>query len=154
MNQVNRRLIIALAISAALNVFLAGFIAARFAYGSRGKPERGAAAFAPRDGFSTDEKPDRVGPMKRFFRGRAGQLAPQRKALRKARRAVARSLDAEPFEPESLRAALSDLRQATVDSQEALHEALVQMAMKSTPEQRRELSRSRFLRRSPGRRPH
>jgi uncharacterized membrane protein len=153
MNPVNRRLLIALALSAALNVFLAGFVAARLAYGGRGGPERGAPAFAPRDRLSSDEKPARVGPMKRFFRGRERQLAPQRQALRKARKAVARALDADPFQPESLRAALAELRKATIDSQQALHDALVDTAMKSTPEQRRELSRSRFLRRAAGQRP-
>ena len=153
MNSLNRRLVIALAVSAALNIFFAGFIAARFAYGSRGKPGPGAAVFAPRDGSFAGEKPGRAGPMRRFFHGHAGKLAPQRRALRQAQQAVGRSLDAEPFEPESLRAALTGLRQVTLDSQKALHEALVEMAIKSTPEERRALSRSRFLRRPSDRPP-
>ncbi len=91
--------------------------------------------------------------MKRFLSGREKQLAPKRTALRRARKAVARALVADPFQPEALRAALAELRNVTRDSQEALHHALVETAMKSTPEERRALSRSRFLQRAAGQRP-
>ncbi len=151
MNPVNRRLVIALALSAALNIFLAGFVAARLVY--RGGHGRDAPAFAPHDRTRPNERMGRPGPMKRIFHEHANQLAPKRKALRKARKNVARSLGAEPFQPESLRAALDELRQATVESQQVLHSALVKAAAKATPVQRRALSRSRFLQHPDGKPP-
>ena len=151
MNRINRNLVIALAISAALNIFFAGFTAARLAFpGPRG-PGRAAPASDKRHRPFSGEIVGAAGPMKRFFREHAEQLAPQRKALRRARKSVALSLQAEEFQPDSLRSALSELRQVTAESQRVLHEAVVEMATKSTLEQRRALSRSRFLRHPRGR---
>ncbi len=56
MTPTNRRLVIALALSAALNLFFAGFFVARIVHGGRHGPERGAPTFAPRDRAFSGEK--------------------------------------------------------------------------------------------------
>lgn len=173
MNKVTRRLVIALAVSAALNISLAGFVTARLLLGGRpryGPPVHEAGPRSPtvapprsghrireagprgrRSAFRAKRDPD---PMRRLMREHEKQFRPQTKTLRDARQRVAQALQAEPFDTASLKIALADLRQATNESQLAIHQALVEVAGSLTLQQRRKLSKSRLLRLSHGKPPH
>lgn len=126
----NNRFLVMLAISIGLNLVLAGvLLGSRFARGER----------------------DHAGPMHsgmRAGRGFDGALLPHRAELGERRRASARArddvqaiLNREPLDRAALDAALAKLRAETQRSQEILHRALGDAAVKAPPEQRRELGR-------------
>ena len=153
MNNNSRRMTIALAISVIFNLFLVGFVTARFVLGRPGRPGHAARIIPAPSSFYARDYAGAREPMKRFFRQHADRFEPRRKELLAVRQRVARALAAEPFDPESLRAALAELRTATADSQVALHNALVITAGSATPAERRMLSASRLLR-LPGQQGH
>ncbi|MDD9939598.1 MAG: periplasmic heavy metal sensor [Myxococcales bacterium] len=141
-----RRLVaIGLALSLLLNVFLLGFVFARLLGPSPSRHEHRT------DREAIMERRAKRGPMRAMLREHRGALRGKRKQVRRARRAVRDALVADPFEPERLRTALSDLRQATHDAQEALHGALLETVPKLSPEARAELSRAHRLWSRPGR---
>jgi uncharacterized membrane protein len=76
---------------------------------------------------------------RRVLRERREQLGPQRRALREARGQVEDALEADPYRPEALQAALLELRKKTTAMQAEVHGALVDLSSELTPERRREL---------------
>jgi uncharacterized membrane protein len=151
MNKLTRRLAIALAVSAALNIFLAGFVAARLLLADRPCPTAGPRgegphSAGPRNAPGVRAAEGATEPMRRLMHKRHDRFRPRQRALRDARQRVARALQAEPFDSASLETALAGLRQATAESQEAIHAMLVETAGSLTPQQRRNLSGSRLLR--------
>jgi len=147
-NVTQKRLLWALLASIGVNVFLLGFVFAR-ALGPRPPPAKNSEHRGPPtpDGVFGLDSPE----TRRVLRERKGQLAPQRRALRDARSRVGQALEADPYVPEALEKALSDLRNRTTDMQAEVHRALVDLSSKLTPEQRRDLARRNL--RGPRRRP-
>lgn len=125
-----RNLAALLGISVVLNVLLVGFWAGQFARG--GHPGRGTAAFEDRAMRSVWKRHDAI-------------LRPRSEALQAARRRVTEALLAEPFQPEVLEAALSQLRAETDGAQGALHQALMESARDLSLEDRRQMALSGWL---------
>lgn len=144
MSQVTRRLVIALAISVSINLFLIGFVTARFALGNdRTKPfGDGTLPGGPMSLFGATEVLGNPTPIKRLLRKHIKDFRPKRNQLREARHRIARALAADPFDPKLLSAELGNLRKVTQDSQRAIHNALVELAISLSPEERRLLSQS------------
>lgn len=134
-----RWLVIALVISAALNLFALGFVAARSMrphdHGRHG-PFMGPRGMM-REGVGPEARPlvDKV----MAHHGEA--LRAERKELRQARRAVRDALLREPFDATQLERALAGLRARTDSSQQRMHEALVELARTLPREQRKHLAR-------------
>jgi len=134
-----------------LNVFLLGFVVARLSGPPRPprprdrRPEVGQQFRAPGPG-----------PMRAIMEGHRDELRGGRAQIHRARGAVRDALLADPFEPARLETALGELRQATHDAQEALHEALLEAAPNLSADERAQLSRAHRLWRGPRghRRPH
>ena len=93
-------------------------------------------------------------PMRDVWKMHDVALRPRSEAVDAARRAVREALIAEPFEPQAMESALTQLRTDTDAAQVVLHRALVDAARELSPEDRRRLAASRwFLRGGPHRRP-
>ena len=131
MTPLAKRLSIALAISIAVNVLIAGIFVGR-AFHRRPPPERDAPALrAERDG--------RRAPLRGLFREHDDELRDKRRAIGEARRTARAALEAEPFDRAALERALEALRKETGASQEILHKAIVEAASKGSPEERKKL---------------
>ena len=78
-----------------------------------------------------------------------GDIRPHIQDVNAASHAVTEALAADPFDEQALVDALDDLRKKTLESQEAMHNAMVQSVSEMSPSQRRELAAA--SRRSPGR---
>jgi uncharacterized membrane protein len=133
---VTKRLSWALALSIGLNLFLLGYGGSRWFRTHRSMGPPGAAMHGPKHGPGLARW---LGPPTPEVRG-------QHRALSEARTAVGQALTAEPYDAARLAHALSELRTHTSKSQEVLHQRLLELAATMTPEQRRELARSRFVR--------
>ena len=138
MTPLTRRLVIALSVSAAINLFLLGFMAARGFGGPPPPPVRGEVAEGP---VGKHGGP----PLRRMLRESGVDMRADRRAMREARWAVAQSLRAEPFDVEVLSNSLQNLREVTGGSQRKLHDALLKAAPSMTPQQRKRLSKNRHL---------
>lgn len=143
----NRRLVIALCISLAVNVFAAGFVVARALHRSERVRERAGERamhgpfMGPRGLLGLDAgakaRPVVTELMKRHGEG----FRAERSELRKSRRAVHDALAADTFDAAQLERALTDLRARTQSSQARMHVALVELARSLPPEQRRGLAK-------------
>jgi uncharacterized membrane protein len=122
---------VALALSLGLNFALAGLWAGRVIERRRQPPPMAMNHPRPR------------GP----WRGVVEHRGAQGFAMRAARAPVRAALMAEPFDPAALEKALAELRQKTSVGQEKVHAALVDVAKRATPAERRELADSFELRR-------
>ena len=145
MSRQTKSLVIALVASVLINVFVAGLWAGRLV--RRGHPNRGP------DVLEVDG--DASGPMGRVWRTHDASLRPKSEAVEAARRAVRDALVAEPFNPEAMESALSQLRTETNGAQVALHHALVEAARELPLEDRKRMATSRWFlhggpRRAPG----
>lgn len=145
MNGTTRKLVIAISISLALNLFFAGFLVARAVLG-RGHGGRfggddphgpfGALMGEPQAWRSAEPQVRDV--MKRHhesLRARGGEL-------RQAQREVADALTAEPFDRARLERALATTRAQTEASQKEMHDGLIELAASIGPEERRRLART------------
>jgi uncharacterized membrane protein len=131
MTPLAKRLSIALAISIAVNLLLAGIFVGR-AFHRRPPPDRDVPA---RHG----ERDGRKGPLRGLFREHGDELRDKRRAIGEARRTGRAALEAEPFERAALERALEGLRKESGASQEIMHRAIVEAASKGSPEERRKL---------------
>jgi uncharacterized membrane protein len=144
-----RRLLVALIVSAAVNLFLVGFVAAR-TFGHRPKPP-GPGPFHAREMFDVGRSPE----MRERFERRKEELRPQHRALREAREELEQALLAEPYDRARVEQALATLRKQTGTLQEGMHRALLDIAAELGPEERRAFVRENFgrrrgMRRGPG----
>lgn len=119
-----KRLFVLLAISVALNLVLIGFLVGRRVHPG-----------------------GRSGPPPPGLEQRRGELGAGRRAIHHAGSEVVSALTAEPFDAPRLERALAELRQVTVGGQEAAHRALVELATRSSPEERRRLAQRFSVRR-------
>jgi len=127
----NRRLLVlALIASLALNVFLLGFYTARL--GRRWS------------GHGPDEWADRAA-LREKWKEQTGGLRGRREAVEAARRGVRAAFAAEPFDAQSLAAALATLRNETNETQAAIDQALVRFASTLGPDDRKKVAESRWF---------
>jgi hypothetical protein len=157
MTPLSKRLIIALAISGALNLLAIGLLIGGAIRRSRfhGGPdrmehhERAPRGDRLRNG-GVRERED--GPPERGRRRveRPGlglmadnpeQLVARRRVTAEARRAVREALEHEPFDAAALERTLGALRSETVATQALLHQSLLDAASKGDAEKRRDLAR-------------
>jgi uncharacterized membrane protein len=136
-----KRLAIGLSISVAINLLLCGFLL--------GRSVRRGPAHKPDVGMHENAPELRHPMLRRAIEGRRGELVESRKATQAVREAVRDALTKEPFDPALLEHALQELRGQTGRSQEVVHKALLDAAVKGTPETRRELARTFAKKRGP-----
>jgi uncharacterized membrane protein len=129
--------------SLAVNFFIAGVLISSWAFGGPGNPidrfngER----------FRNQSQSDRM--VRQITERHAGEIRPHIQAVNEASRAVSEALAADPFDEQVLADALSTLRISTLESQAAMHDAMVESVREMSPAQRRELAAE--SRRSPRR---
>jgi Spy/CpxP family protein refolding chaperone len=141
-----RKLVIALAVSVALNLFGFGFLVARGLRHREGPMAMHGPGMHPPAGL--DFGPRRMmrgvrelGPnAAEFMDARREAMRAHHRALRDAQDAVNKALTAEPFAPAALAAALADLRARQSAAAQAAHGALVELATKLDASQRRMLA--------------
>jgi len=136
MTPLAKRLSIALAVSIALNLLLAGIFVGR-AFHRRHPP--------PPDHDMPAMRGDRDGkraPLRGLLREHGDELKDKRRAIGEARRTAQAALEAEPFDRAALERALEGLRKETVASQEVLHRVIADAAAKGSPDERRKLGRA------------
>jgi uncharacterized membrane protein len=144
MTPLSKRLLIALAISGALNLLCAGlFIGTAIARsraraardwshlpsGPRNRPERG-----PREARRGP------GPFGGILAGHHDEMVARRRAVADARRGVEAALGHEPFDPAALDQALAKLRAETATTQELVHKTLSAAARDGDAETRNKLA--------------
>jgi uncharacterized membrane protein len=149
-----RRLTIALAVSVALNLFVAGFLVAgavRRGFHERGTRPHHGPFFGPRGMRGADSGAERA--MRRAMDHKRPAFEARGRTLREARSKVSAAFSAEPFDAKALQTAFAELRTQTAESQRILHESLVEVAPTLSAEQRRKLGKHALEReRGPGRR--
>jgi Spy/CpxP family protein refolding chaperone len=140
-----RKLVIALAVSVALNLFGFGFVVARglrhrdqvVMHGPGMRPTPGMG-FGPRRMMHGMRD---LGPAgQQMMDARREVMREHHRALRAAQDAVNTALTAEPFDPNKLNAALGELRARQAAAAQAAHGALVDLAGKLDANQRRALA--------------
>jgi hypothetical protein len=159
MTPLSKRLIIALAISGALNLLAIGLFVGGAIRRSRshGGPdhmehrERGPRSDRSGGDEARERKHDDGPPERGWRRGeRPGlglmadhpeQVVARRRATSEARRAVREALEQEPFEAATLERSLGTLRGETAATQQLLHQSLLEAAKKGDAEKRRDLAR-------------
>jgi Spy/CpxP family protein refolding chaperone len=146
-----KRLAIALALSLAVNLFLAGFFTMRALHGRRHHPRGHHGHFMGPRGMAGGD-PAIKQAMRRVMQRRDGDFRAHKQRLHDARAGVSAAFGAEPFDGAALGRALAGLRAQTAESQRLMHEALIEVAPQLTAEQRSRLAR-RALDREPGGRP-
>jgi uncharacterized membrane protein len=135
MTPLAKRLAIALAVSIAVNLLLAGIFVGRALHRRPPPPERETPAFR-------GERDGRRAPLRGLLREHGEELREKRRAILEARRKAQSVLDAEPFDRAGLEGALEGLRKETVASQQIVHRAIVSAASKGSPEERKKLGRA------------
>lgn len=128
MNGMSRPWAAVLVTSLAANLFVLGFVVAN------------SVRAAPQAGTATAVRPPPAPPaqaqVQRMVQGNAKALRPAQLAVRKANEAITKALMAEPFDAAPLVAALDELRAATLNSQQAVHNAMLDAVKGMSPEQR------------------
>jgi uncharacterized membrane protein len=132
-----RRLLIALAVSLALNLFFLGVVAARAFRWNDNHPARGHGRDRP-----AAERPrgPRAEPQPWLSKAERDQLRPQRQALRRLRGDAEALLRAESFDAQAFRQSLSALREETARVQGSVHDVLVRRAEQLDLAERRRLA--------------
>ncbi len=143
MTPLSRRLIIALAISGALNLLCAGIFVGGFIHRSRARAmnARDEATHGMRDGRQRAERRRGPGPFGGILAGHREELLEHRRATAEARKAVVTSLEQEPFDAATLDKALGGLRAETAKTQEFVHQTLERAARDGDAEARQKLAR-------------
>ena len=146
MTPLAKRLSIALAISVAVNLLLAGIMVGRAFRHRPPPPPDGRDEFgfrAERDDAAKSPAGDgRRGPLRGVFREHGDALRDKRRSIGDARRTARAALEAEPFDRAALERALEALRKETTASQEIMHRAIADAAAKGPPEERKKLGRA------------
>lgn len=133
MSGIPKSVLAVLAASLALNLFFVGVWTGRHFHRERafhGQP-LGVHGFLRRSGLD-DAQPE----VKKIIRARRDAIRDHMRALGKARDGVRAALQAQPYEPSKLDAALSDVEARNDDLQRAMHGSLADVARAVSPEQR------------------
>jgi uncharacterized membrane protein len=146
MTPFSKRLLIALAISGALNLLCAGLFIGSAIHHSRMRAAR--AHFEPARGARFERRgPEgaREGrrggaPFGGILAAHRDELVQRRRAVVDARRAVEQALEQEPFDAAALERSLTNLRNETTQSQALVHQTLVQAARDGDAETRRKIA--------------
>jgi len=138
-----RWLLIALAISIALNLFAIGFLAARALrpHAMHGDHDGHGPFMGPRGLMREGFGPNAAPVLDQVMARHGDDLRKARGELKRTRREVRDALLAEPFDAARLERSLSDLRAQTDSTQAHMHEALVELASSLPLEQRKHLAR-------------
>ena len=133
----------ALALSIALNLFLAGAIAGLWlgADGDSRPAQEAEYSFAEFVRDLPDETRLRIATA---LDTRRDDVARRIEALARARAGVVTALGAEPHDPDRLRRALAGLRESTRDVQAAMHAVVGEVTDRLDPADRARLARSMF----------
>ena len=141
MTKTTKRLVIALAASVAVNLFLGGFLTSRAFIHRRGEHLAEPGPFlGPRGLLGPRGMANATPEVKKVLEQHREGLREHRRRMHEARRGVAEALTTEPFERARLEQALAGARSATDASQAAMHAALLEVAATVGPEERRELA--------------
>jgi len=143
MSAVPARFWVILGVSLALNLFFAGLIAGRVMT-HRGRPpqagledELGPRGFLKRSGLRE------AGPeVKQILRERREQLKGNMRSLGQSREQVRAALEAEPYDAAAAAAAFARTREVSSQMQGDMHNALLDVASKLTPAQRKRMADS------------
>lgn len=146
MNGLPKRFVVILAVSAALNLFFLGLIAARFIGPGRGfnmRGDMGERAFLRRSGLHS------AGPKAQdVIRQYRETVRDGVRSLAGARAEVKAALQADPYDPARVDKAFADVRARTVAMQLDIHMALANVSRELTPAQRQRLADSLWRKRS------
>jgi len=147
MTPLSKRLLIALAISGALNLMCAGLLIGNAIHRSRMRAERAhfepaahGGRFERRAGDGMREGRRGAAPFGGILAAHRDELVQRRRAVVDARRAVERALEQEPFDAAALDRSLANLRSETATSQELVHKTLAQAARDGDAETRRKIA--------------
>jgi uncharacterized membrane protein len=143
-----RWVMIAFAVSVALNLFFLGIASARYWQHRQWRMQRwGAPALNMAGGPAAPARGDgHRGPRRRgepfawLSQQEKAELRPKREALSEARRDAEQVLVADPLDPAKLGSALETVRAQTARLQASVHERLLQHAQTLGPEERRKLA--------------
>jgi uncharacterized membrane protein len=133
MNGLSRIWAIALLISLAANLFIAGMLISSWAFDG---PQISGRQFAIERFQSRNHRDPIVGQIIGKF---GSKLRPHIQKVQTASKAVGMALIADPFDEQSLLDALDHLQVMTEESQKAMHVAMIQTVRAMSPSQRREL---------------
>lgn len=136
----------ALLISVAINLLAAGVLLGRAGARPHSGPPPGAWA-------AQDLSPETRRRVRQQMSARVDAVRPLRAELRRAHGRIRSAVEAEPFDPEALRAALENLRSVGDRYQQLLHDNLVDMAADLPSEEREALIRAALERSRGGMRP-
>lgn len=143
--QVKRRLVVALLLSAGLNLFFVGGIAYRASVFGL-DPDTSARPLPPSMGWLVDDlEPTRRQELREGLRERGMEGRAARAAMVRAQREVNRLMATEPFDASALEAAFSTLREAADAYQSTAHAQTVAALSKLSAEER--LAALKFLER-------
>jgi hypothetical protein len=138
MTPLSRHLIIALAISGALNFLCAGLFIGRAINRSRARAAYGRfEQRPPRRGAEARRGP---GPFGGALAGHRDEMVARRRAVADARKAVAAALEHEPFDGPALDQAFAKLRAETEATQELVHKTLAQAAHDGDADARKKIA--------------
>jgi hypothetical protein len=149
MTPLAQRLLVALAISGALNLLCVGFFVGGAIHRSRARAERAhyqqemrAPRFERRERALEGAREARrgPGPFGGILAGHRDEMMARRRAVTDARKGVEDALEHEPFDPAALERALTTLRSETATTQELVHKTVVQAARDGDAETRRKLA--------------
>ncbi len=143
MTPLSKHLLLALAISGALNLLCAGLFVGSAIHRSRMRAERAQFEPGPRGGrFERRGGEGRRGaaPFGGILAAHRDELVQRRRAVVDARRAVERTLEQEPFDAAALDRSLTNLRNETTTSQELVHKTLAQAARDGDAQTRRKIA--------------
>jgi uncharacterized membrane protein len=135
-----RWLVIALLVSLGVNLFFAGRFSARHAMGPPPPPD--PSVMLPHlidDLASVLAEPD-TNVLRQVFRSHESEIRARSADVRRAHDGVRDALDKEPFEQTALLAALDEAKAKDAALRQAMQAALVETAMKISPEARHKLA--------------
>ena len=127
-------LVIALLVSAALNLLIAGVLLGRWTRSDAPQPP-------PLQWTARDLAPETRQQVRARLQERVTDVRPLRVEMREATTAVRRAAVAEPFEPSALKQALAELRRVQQQYQSVMHDSVVDIAAELPREQRLALLR-------------
>ncbi len=134
MRSLSRAWAAVLVASLAMNLFVLGFVAAN---GVRAAQTPVALVTqAEQAPVTAPAVQPAAAPVQRIVQINSKALRPAQLAVRKANEAVTAALLAEPYDALRLERALEELRVATINSQQAVHAAMLDAVTGMSPEQR------------------